>query len=229
MEIRQDRAGEAAPIRRRRLHRVRSVDFLTEHTYRLTIERGEFAFRAGQCVNIGSAGAGLNREYSTYSSEQDDELAFLIRRVNGGLVSENLAKLGPGDHVELDGPYGEFCIANPNDGRRYVLVCTGTGIAPFHSFVASYPGLNYTVVHGVRNIEECYDRESYHPGRYVACISQAGGGQFSGRVTAYLSIQGVDRAAVYYLCGNSAMINDVYDLLREHGVPGDNIYTETFF
>lgn len=221
--------SEVAPVPGKRLHRVISVRFLTGQSYRLTIERGDFAFRAGQCANIGVAGSGLNREYSTYSAERDARLSFLIRRVEGGVVSVQLGNLRPGEWVELDGAYGQFCLASPDDGRRYVFVASGTGIAPFHSFVTSYPGLDYTILHGVRHAEECYDRKDYEADRYVACVSQGAGGGFAGRVTCYLADHQIDRDAVYYLCGNRKMINEVYDLLRERRVPGDNILTETFF
>ena len=74
---------------------------------------------------------GVNREYSTYSGEHEEHLDFLIKEVEGGLVSVQLKSLKPGDGVEIHGFYGNFRIKSPDDGRSYCFVATGTGIAPF--------------------------------------------------------------------------------------------------
>lgn len=211
-------------------HRVIAVENLSTHTFRIRLERNDMPFIAGQCVNIGIPQTGVNREYSSYSSEQDPELSFLIREASDGRVSARLRRLKAGDDVEIDGAYGLFTIANPQDSSRsYVFVATGTGIAPFHCFAKSYPQLDYKIIHGTRLREEAYDRKDYPEARYVQCTSAERGGDFSGRVTDYLreTPQGIDK--IYYLCGNRNMINEVYDILREQGVSGSNIITEVFF
>ncbi|MCX7848320.1 MAG: hypothetical protein N2595_09870 [bacterium] len=132
--------------------------------------------------------------------------------------------------VDFDGPYGRFVIEDPTDrGRKYLFVATGVGIAPYHSFVRSYPGLDYVLVHGVRYCEERYDREAYEGGRYIACVSREDGGDYRGRVTEYLREHRVDPGTICYLCGSNAMIAEAYDILRGQGVPGDNLFTEIFF
>ncbi|NJM14595.1 MAG: hypothetical protein HC896_03735 [Bacteroidales bacterium] len=42
-----------------------------------------------------------------------------------------------------------------------MFLATGTGISPFHSIVNSLPGLNYKLLHGVRYINEGYDKADY--------------------------------------------------------------------
>jgi len=212
------------------LHRVLEVKFLTEDAYLIRCERGGLRFQAGQCVNLGFPGAGVNREYSTYSGESDPYLDFLIKEVQGGIVSVQLKSLKPGDRVEIHGCYGDFRIKTPEfDGRPYLFIATGTGIAPFHSFVRSYPGLNYRVVHGVRFARERYDRRDYAADRYVSCVSREDGGDFRGRVTDYLGKNPAAKDALCYLCGNRAMISEAYALLRSQGVPSDNLFSEAFF
>ena len=213
------------------LHRVLGIRPLSKSAYVLRVERGDLKFRAGQCINIGLPGAGVNREYSTYSAENDPCLEFLIKEVEGGLVSVALKKLKAGDLIELHGAYGDFCLKNPPEfSRPHCFIASGTGIAPFHSFVKSYPGLDYTVLHGVRGAEEAYDRVDYEPARYVACSSRNPDGDFHGRVTDYLRVNpSRNYDTIYYLCGNRAMIGEVYDLLRLQGVPGNHIFTEAFF
>ncbi len=189
----------------------------------------------GQCVNIGLPGSAVNREYSTYSGlDETLFLEFLIRKVEGGLVSPELQKLSAGDKVSLDGAYGLFTIPKPEDlGRKYTFIATGTGIAPFHSFALSYPMIDYQILHGIRLNSEEYDRQDYGEGRYLSCVSReqppAGSSLFHGRVTDYLKINSADPARIYYLCGNASMINEVYDILRNRGVSGSNIFTEVFF
>ena len=48
-------------------------------------------------------------------------------------------------------------------------------------------------------------------------------------MTDYLRVNGVEKDATYYLCGNTDMINEVYDILRTEKVNGDRIFTEVFF
>ena len=213
------------------LQRVRVLEIrnLTGATYVLRTERDKFEFIPGQCVNIGLVGSAVNREYSTYSNIKDDFLEFLIKKVPGGQVSTGLNKLHSGDEVTLDGAYGKFTLADPKKSNQYMFIGSGTGIAPFHSFVQSYPGLDYQVVHGIRFENEQYDRQDYEKGRYVACVSQGKGGDFSGRITKYLQTISLPPDTCYYLCGNSAMINEVYDILRKNNINGSNIFTEVFF
>lgn len=212
--------------------KVLKVRHLTEATYVLRLERQGFEFVPGQCVNLGLPGSAVNREYSTYSGVNDDYLEFLIKKVSGGLVSTALSKLSPGDEVTLDGAYGLFVLEKPFDtSRHYVFIGSGTGIAPFRSYVRSHPGLNYEVLHGIRTADEQYDRQDYGSGRYVSCVSSGTAGDFSGRVTGYLKSESFkpNSGDYYYLCGNSSMINDVYDILRQFNVSGSRIYTEVFF
>lgn len=209
--------------------RVLEIRYLSISTFILRIVRNNFKFIPGQCVNIGLVGTAVNREYSTYSGAGDNYLEFLIRKVKGGAVSEGLSKLKPDEEVTLDGAYGKFTIVNPNAKQKYVFIGSGTGIAPFHSYVKSYPKIDYQILHGIRFASEQYDREDYGKGRYIACVSKGKGGDFSGRVTDYLKKTPPHPDAFYYLCGNRAMINDVYDILSVKGINGSNIFTEVFF
>lgn len=210
--------------------KVLKLRHLTDSTFVLRVERMGFEFIPGQCVNLGLPKEAINREYSTYSGKDEKYLEFLIKTIEGGALSPKLAKLKPGDEITIDGAYGLFTIADPKDTKnKYLFVGTGTGIAPFHSFALSYPKLNYTVLHGMSFKNERYDAKDYPKERYISCVSREKGGDFHGRVTDYLRKNPVDPKTICYLCGNSEMINEVYDILREQGVNGTNIITEVFF
>lgn len=209
--------------------KVLAVRYLSDSTYILRCQRNNFKFIPGQCVNIGLVGSAVNREYSTYSGTSDNYLEFLIRKVKDGAVSVGLSRLKNDEEVTLDGAYGKFTIVNPTGKQKYVFIGSGTGIAPFHSFVKSYPKIDYCILHGIRYKSEQYNREDYGKSRYISCVSREKGGDFAGRVTDYLKNRHLAVDTLYYLCGNKSMINDVYDILREREINGSNIFTEVFF
>lgn len=209
--------------------KVLEIRHLTQSTYVLRTERKKFKFIPGQCVNIGLVGSAVNREYSTYSGMDEDFLEFLIKKVDGGRVSTGISTLHYDDEVTLDGAYGKFTLQGPKKKQRYMFIASGTGIAPYHSFIKSYPYLDYTILHGVRNESERYDSKDYGKNRYISCVSRGKTGDFLGRVTDYLKEKPISPDTVYYLCGNHDMINEVYDILRKGNVNGSNIFTEVFF
>ncbi len=210
--------------------RVLEVRPLTEATYVLRLERQGVAFRAGQSITLGVSRMRVNREYTIYSGEQDDYIDVLIREIQGGTVSVALRRCPPGELLECNGPFGSFVIPEPSDRlRKYLFIASGTGIAPYHSMVRTHPELDYRIIHGIRNAREQYDLADYDHARYVACVTGEPGGDFSGRVTAYLHQHPVDPGSHCYLCGNGRMLTAGYELLREQGVPSDQIHLEAFF
>lgn len=214
--------------------KVLKIRHLTDSAFVIRVERKGFEFIPGQCVNLGLSKEAINREYSTYSGKDEKYLEFLIKTITGGSLSPMLQKLKAGDEVTIDGAYGSFTIASPEKTNdKYLFIGTGTGIAPFHSFALSYPKLDYKILHGVSYKNEQYDSKDYPEGRYIACVSKDSstsvGMTWKGRVTGYLRENPVEPKTICYLCGNSDMINEVYDILRSQNVNGSNIITEVFF
>ena len=204
---------------------------LSQSTFMLTVERPDIEIKAGQCFNIGTNESGVNREYSMYSDANADYVQFLIKEVEFGVVSPCIAKLAPGDKVELEGPYGEFCIENAiNRGdKAFTFIGTGTGIAPFRSFVKSFPKIDYKVIHGIRFEEEQYHHDEYNAGTYTPCISRPANGTSPERVTDFIRRNPIDDESTIFLCGNRKMISEVFDICREQGINGDQLFTEVFF
>jgi ferredoxin--NADP+ reductase len=81
--------------------------------------------------------------------------------------------------------------------------------------VKTYPQADYTIIHGIRTIDEAYERETYGEGRYIACTSRDDKGDFHGRLTAYLKSLEIDKETMVYLCGNSDMVFESIDILQE--------------
>ena len=201
---------------------------LTADTFCIRTERPNYEIRAGQCFNVGVPGMGINREYSMYSSADAPFLEFLIRNVQDGLVSARLEKLIAGDMVEIDGPYGEFCMPDDYQNKNFVFIASGTGIAPFHAFVKTYPDLKYQILHGVRREDEVYGVEDYRKGAYISCISKPENGA-GFRVTDYIKKYPPLKNSYVYICGNRNMIVDSVEILLQQGFSGDQIITEVFF
>lgn len=211
-------------------HIVQSIRYLNESTYILRITGGGMRFTPGQHITLGLEGSGEHREYSIYSGTDNDHLEVLIKIVDDGTVSAQLKNLKYGDKVRVKGPFGFFLSdAQGRKGESLLFIASGTGIAPFHSFVTSTPGADYRIIHGIRNINEAYDREQYEKGRYFACTSRGNKGDFNGRVTDYLRTGEEKKADKVYLCGNSSMIYDAMDILRSQGYRHDQLFTEVYF
>jgi ferredoxin--NADP+ reductase len=212
------------------VYHVQAMRHLTPDAFVMRIDRNEVETTAGQCVTLGVSGSGVNREYSLYSGEHDNYFEFLVKVVEDGQVSNELMHCSPGTQVDFDGPYGQFVLREPeNTSLKYLFIATGVGIAPYRSFLRTWPELDYTILHGVRNCADRHEIESYERSRYISCVSREDGGDFRGRVTDYLKQNPVDPSVICYLCGNNEMISETYDLLREQGLNSDQIFTEIFF
>ena len=170
------------------------------------------------------------REYSVYSGEKDDFLEVLIREVEMGKISKQLKHLKPGETIRVDGPFGFFKFHPsmfPSD--KFLFIATGTGISPFHSFVRTHPEIDYRLLHGVRYAHEAYEHHDFDKNRVTLCTTGDTDGDFEGRVTDYLFTQKVDADTNCFLCGNSEMIQEMFDILTAKGVPVSNIYSEVYF
>ena len=104
-----------------------------------------FPVLEGQSVGIAPPGTDENgrphrmRLYSV-SSPRDGErpntnnLSLTVKREPHGLASNYVCDLKRGDEVRLTGPFGSTFLM-PNDARAAILmICTGTGSAPFRGF-----------------------------------------------------------------------------------------------
>jgi len=196
----------------------------------LTFERPNLDFQTGQYLSLGIPGHRQQREYSIYSGESEPTLTVLIKEVPEGLVSRRLAALRPGDRLHVDGPFGYFTLdAALKESAPLLFLATGTGISPFHSFVTSRPGLDYTLLHGVRQLADVALERGFDPSKVVSCVSREPGGTFHGRVTDRLKTLAVAPTTHAFLCGNCDMIYEAFDLLRSYGLSSDRIYTEVYF
>lgn len=210
--------------------RIQSIKNLTGSTYILQVDKHDMSFTPGQHIALGIPKDRENREYSIYSPSHAPYLQVLIKEVKEGDVSIKLHQIRSGFEVSLEGPFGFFTLPENNIHRhKFLFVATGTGIAPFHSMVGSYSEFDYKLLHGVRYAKEAYEKEFYEEDRYILCTSKDDRGDYQGRVTDYIKNNPVDSNTLVYLCGNSNMIYDVYDILSAQGFNTNHIFTEVYF
>lgn len=211
--------------------KILEIRNLTESTYVLRLEKSDFVFKAGQYLVLNVPGEYEAREYSIYSPEDAPYIDLLIKEVDKGEISKELKYLKIGTKVEITGPFGFFLLRENEQNKQshFTFVATGTGVAPFHSIILSNPELNYEVLHGVRHGYEAYDSSDYPDNRYRLCTSREHGEHYFGRVTQYFKEKGIRKDSIYYICGNSGMVNDVTELLEKNGINPENIRTEVFF
>ncbi len=209
-------------------HKLLEKKFYNDSTLKLILEKKDMNYLPGQIFSVGVKGELINREYSSYNSPNDENLEFLIKLVENGSFSKILDNVDLKDEFLVHGPYGQFTY---DSSSKYPLfLCSGTGIAPFRSFIKSYNLENYRILHGIRYVNEMYDLVDYKKDSYIPCISREKDNlYFSGRVTDYLQNLNLSEHDSFYICGNSAMISDSYNILKSKNIVSSNIYTESFF
>lgn len=104
-----------------------------------------FPVLEGQSIGIvppGTRADGKPHDIRLYSiaSARDGEkrnannVSLTIKRVEGGVGSNYMCDLKVGDKVEVTGPFGATFLM-PNDTQaNIIMICTGTGSAPFRAF-----------------------------------------------------------------------------------------------
>ena len=91
-------------------YRVKKISDLSKGNYIISLDKGNLKFKAGQFFSLGISQTFINREYSVCSGENDETLDFLIREVEGGILSKKLRELKIDDEVKVLGPYGSFYL-----------------------------------------------------------------------------------------------------------------------
>lgn len=203
----------------------------------LRVEKNNIKFNAGQFFSIGNDNLGINREYSVASSSDKDYIDFFIREVEGGSLSSKLRNLRNGDEVKILGPYGEFYLKSFNPNAHYIFFATGTGIAPFISLIDTHKIEKYSIYHGVRKYDDRYNIKELK--NYNLAVSREKIIKENiqkdckiikqGRVNTFLNEIQFEEDMLFFLCGNSLMVSEIYDELLAKKIEQNKIFTEIFF
>lgn len=216
-----------------RYHSVVSVEFLSNDVFEFVVQRDGLEFTAGDCIAIHDRDEVVSRPYSIASGINDDYLRFVIRRMPDGVVTEYLCQLQPGDTVRIDPPFGWFRPGSARaEGAPFAFIATGTGIAPFLSYLHSVPELPPVLcLWGVRHQRDAI-AEDFLRSRcpfQLAVSQEEANGHHRGRVTDLLGMLPLTANIHVYLCGLDAMIDDVSEWLENKGVDFARIHREVFF
>ena len=104
-----------------------------------------FSVLEGQSIGILAPGLAPDgrphamRLYSIASSRDGEKrnannVALTVKRNEGGVCSNYLCDLKVGDQVQVVGPFGATFLMPNDPGADILMVCTGTGSAPFRAF-----------------------------------------------------------------------------------------------
>ena len=178
--------------------------------------------------------------FALASAPSPDGSADLLVKRGGKIADEVVLAAVPGARIETSAPFGKgFPIAQA-EGRDLLLFAAGSGIAPIRALlqhVISHRNrfLRTTLFYGQRRGADFAYRGEHldwerHGVRVVLCPSDADEAWpgVRGRVQEVaraLSLGGSDPAGTEaYVCGMTAMVNDVKGTLAEAGVPPDRVH-----
>jgi benzoyl-CoA 2,3-dioxygenase component A len=113
----------------------------------IILDFGEVAFPVLEGQSIGIVPPGVDAEgkvhrvrlYSIASPRHGERpnhnnLALTIKREAHGLCSNYLCDLKKGDRVQVTGPFGATFLMPNDQAANMIMICTGTGSAPFRAF-----------------------------------------------------------------------------------------------
>lgn len=220
------------------MHKLTRKEYINPNLFKIFFDRKNLEFIPGQHFSLSIPGKSINREYSSYTSLKDNEIGFLIRRVDGGIMTNLLEKMEIGDSLNIYGPYGSFTLSQEQiNNKQIIFIASGTGLAPFYCIKESYNLKNYKLFLGIRKIIDIPDADKFDQSKCYYSISRDSNlnqnNYYKGRVQDQLKkINYIDdyENSIYMICGNSYMISDVYDLLvNEKNINPNLIITESFF
>lgn len=207
-------------------HKVIQNQFISPGIYHLVIEKNGIEFAPGACASI------LNRTYSIASAPASDVLEFYIRRIPGGVASDTLHRILPGEIIEIDEVFQYFFPGMNCTSGKYVYIATGTGIAPMISALRHYQHTPAAIIVGARESHDIIlpaDAVKVSSS-IIQCVSREPGSEYK-RVTDALKAHQdlIDPEFRYFVCGLDQMIDDISNQLIHSGVDFSNISTEQFF
>ena len=224
---------------------------VTRHTPKLltfTISRPEtYRFSAGQFSRLGfrDGNGYIWRAYSIMSAEYSDILEYFAVLIPDGPMSAYFMQMKAGDTILLDKNATGFLLPERFiDGRELVMLCTGSGIAPFLS-ILEQPEVwqkfeRLVLVHSVSYAEELIfrnrlDELADHPlvGEYFTKFSflpvltrEKNDGVLhkrlpelltGGQLSEALELPFTPEHTRFMLCGNPDMVKDTFQALLNMG------------
>ena len=211
---------------------VLEIEWKTAKVFEISLQRNGLVFEPGDSVSIYAEKGDESRPYSITSGVDETVLKFLIQRMPQGHVSNFLSKLQSGDSIRLSSPYGWFHPGKDIEDDPFIFIATGTGIAPFLSYIRTYLKRPPEVcLYGVRWLKDAIDLDFLNKSctTKLAISRESISPHHHGRVTDLVNQIRPKKKMHYYLCGLDEMIDEVSSSLEESGVDFSKIHREVFF
>ena len=209
-------------------HRILDIDISQTGLIKLTIEKNNLIYTPGDCVAI-YTDKGYSRPYSIASGANDKFIKFLIRYIPNGEVSSALYSMKKGHQLYVSNPFGWFRPGKNINTSKNVFIATGTGIAPFLSYIKTFPNNPpLSLFYGVSFKNDLVGVKYFGKNINIA-VSQENTKFHKGRITDLFEYLPISKKINYYCCGREKMINDVRDFLMKNEILNDNIFNEVFF
>ncbi len=138
--------GKPAIARVRGNFRITAADAETD-TRHIILDFGDQAFPVieGQSIGIVPPGTDANgkphvvRLYSVASPRDGEKpnannVALTVKREPNGVCSNYICDLAKGAEVQVTGPFGATFLMPNDPAANIIMICTGTGSAPFRAF-----------------------------------------------------------------------------------------------
>jgi ferredoxin-NADP reductase len=229
-------------------HALRLVDsrWLTPSVRHFEFERSDgqpVAFLPGQFVRV-QVGRGESPEFRSYSIANPNDpdrndarrIELVVSLVEGGLGSAHMRALAHGDEIHATAPNGRFCLLPEDDAKRYVLLGTGTGVAPYRGML---PQLEVLAVRGVETLLLLGNRTAAE--QLYADEFRAAAARIPGFTLRFCHSRGLPEAPnghdvhayvqdaldaflidpegdIAYLCGNPNMVDAGFERLKAAGL-----------
>lgn len=227
---------------------------LTPSVAQLTFRRSDkqsFAFIPGQFITFllpHESGKIVPRHYSLANSPaQNDQLEIAIAPIEGGFATKIFFNLKIGDVLDCVGPKGRLILQTAERPAQYLLVATGTGVAPYRSMLPAIAKrleadekLKVTLLLGVRYAHDLLYAEDfiafaqkYKNFHFRGYLSRANTGtppyQYVGYVqSAFERLDLNPMTDLVYLCGNPHMIDHSVEMLQKMGFKSPTIRSEKY-
>ncbi len=211
--------------------RVQKIESIGDNYVRLCLKTpfGWGSFHPGQHVQMGVVknGAQLLRCFSISSSVQrfrkERTIDLTIQVQNQGQVTPWIKRfLKVGHTVTLSKASGDFII---DSKRPALLIAGGSGVTPFHSFIAGTPSRPTVLLHYSKN-PSLFSNHKHSENLNVQRFDTSKRGRFS---LEDLETHCPDfRTFEIYLCGPGNMIEHVRAVLLEQDCDPKQIHTEYF-
>ncbi|MDF2529754.1 MAG: ferredoxin--NADP(+) reductase [Gammaproteobacteria bacterium] len=231
---------------------LRSAKMLTPNTRHMAFIREDgktLDYVPGQFVTFtfdSADGKPKRRSYSISTIPgQTDQIEIAISYVEGGVASEALFKMEPGQKFSAMGPAGRL-ILQEEPNSRYILMATGTGVAPYRCMLPQIaeklkdPNFSVEVLLGVRLREDLLYGEDFvefakaHSNfKFHAYLSREQSELKPYEHKGYVQ-HAFDRLAlkpgadVVYLCGNPNMVDEAFHKLVAMGFATKDIRREKY-